>query len=277
MSHFTVLAIVPDKIMKKEERYIHEFIDLNMSRYDENKVVKPYNRECYCKKFLADSKAREEAGKSVGTIDSFRDIFKVKEEEIKKKYGIDKVENWDEWIKNEDNKKIWKQSREEEDDTWKELIKPFIELEGKLKEEYLKKLKPDLRCTDCGGTGIEKGVRYNPDSQWDWYRIGGRWDGFLTDNEQNTENGFNFDDKHETLKNNMIKIKDLIKKIKQKKEKDEYSTYAILTKDGEWASKGKMGWWGMSSDDKEDWPETYLKVLRACDLEDWGIVLDCHI
>jgi len=34
----------------------------------------------------------------------------------------------------------------------------------------------------------------NDNSFWDWYRIGGRWDGILTDNVQDvqeSENGFN--------------------------------------------------------------------------------------
>ena len=57
---------------------------------------------------------------------------------------------------------------------------------------------------------------WNEDSFWDWYRIGGRWDGILTDNEQSSENGFNFDDKHETIKNNSIKVSELLKKFKAK-------------------------------------------------------------
>lgn len=33
---------------------------------------------------------------------------------------------------------------------------------------------------------------YNPKSKWDWYRIGGRWDGWITGDERKSDGGFNF-------------------------------------------------------------------------------------
>ena len=43
----------------------------------------------------------------------------------------------------------------------------------------------------------------NPVARWDWYRIGGRWDGWITGNPQSSVYGFNFDKKHETVQNNI--------------------------------------------------------------------------
>lgn len=55
----------------------------------------------------------------------------------------------------------------------------------------------------------------NDNSFYDWYRIGGRWDGVITDNIQESEdNGFNFDDKHEMPQNNSLPAKVLLKKAK---------------------------------------------------------------
>lgn len=52
--------------------------------------------------------------------------------------------------------------------------------------------------------------------------------------------------------------------------------FAFVTPDGEWHSKGKMGWWAISWDEMPDdeWEQIYLdakeKYKKHC-------VLDCHI
>lgn len=59
----------------------------------------------------------------------------------------------------------------------------------------------------------------NRDSFWDWYRIGGRWDGAITDNPQRSDDGFNFNKRHETLKNNSIPVEELLEKVRGAQEK----------------------------------------------------------
>lgn len=56
----------------------------------------------------------------------------------------------------------------------------------------------------------------------------------------------------------------------------DFVPYALVTPEGEWIEKGKMGWWGMSFDEvgEDEWAETVMTVLRryrdclavACDL-----------
>src|SRR5699024_9687342 len=74
---------------------------------------------------------------------------------------------------------------------------------------------------------------YNPKSKWDWYKLGGRWSGMIK-----LHNGTQVD---------KAKIKDIANL-------NELKTFAVL-KDGQWYEKGEMGWFGMSSNDKEkrDW------------------------
>ena len=55
-------------------------------------------------------------------------------------------------------------------------------------------------------------------------------------------------------------------------------TFAILYK-GEWIERGKAGWWGSVTDEKEsaDWNEIYWKILDSVSDDDLLTVVDCHI
>ncbi|MBQ8997106.1 MAG: hypothetical protein IJ086_00270 [Clostridium sp.] len=143
---------------------------------------------------------------------------------------------------------------------------------------------------------------YNPDSKWDWYVIGGRWN-----NEIETKSG---------KKVNYARIKDIKfevelteEELAQAKEhysklisegdyfKPEYyqrrypkveayidsfnfSTYALLDAEGEWHEPGTMGWFGMSSAGPEEqtkFQSEYMQLIQEQDPEDWFVLVDCHI
>jgi len=59
------------------------------------------------------------------------------------------------------------------------------------------------------------------------------------------------------------------------------STYAVVTPDGKWWSKGDMGWWGMSSetgDESLDWDLHYKERFIDTAAPDWTVtIVDCHI
>ena len=65
------------------------------------------------------------------------------------------------------------------------------------------------------------------------------------------------------------------------RECSEFSTFAVVTNDGEWHEKGTMGWFGMSSETGEEsrqwhnsWFDTFIKNADP----DWRIaIVDCHI
>lgn len=56
------------------------------------------------------------------------------------------------------------------------------------------------------------------------------------------------------------------------------STYAVV-KDGQWYSKGKMGWWGMSDDklEQEDWNKRVAELIAGLDESTSITIVDCHI
>ena len=101
---------------------------------------------------------------------------------------------------------------------------------------------------------------YNPKAKWDWYVSGGRWDGMLRLKDRNLET-------NKAFKEDIANLESI-------------KTYAVV-KDGEWFEVGQMGWWGLSSETKEEkekWDkEFYDRFLK--DLPDGTLIsiFDCHI
>lgn len=60
-----------------------------------------------------------------------------------------------------------------------------------------------------------------------------------------------------------------------------FSTYAVVTPDGVWHGKGKMGWWAMSSETPEearDWEDQFKeRFITSSDPELLLTIVDCHI
>lgn len=90
---------------------------------------------------------------------------------------------------------------------------------------------------------------YNPNSKWDWYEVGGRWNGFYK-----TRDG-------ETVNQCLIGELDY---------NDDMSTYAVLTPDGEWYEKDE--------DNPNSWYNSYYNDFIAAYPDDYMITaVDIHI
>lgn len=118
---------------------------------------------------------------------------------------------------------------------------------------------------------------WNPNGKWDWYIIGGRWDGYLTKNEPEHDGKLHYEDKYQTIGNNLIEIDTHLKNILEGKF-DDSACYGLITGDGEWVESATMGWWGMTSDEKEEssWRDEYIKVLEKYS-GDYILGVDCHV
>jgi hypothetical protein len=97
----------------------------------------------------------------------------------------------------------------------------------------------------------EKGIyymrTYNPKSKWDYYSVGGRYDG--------------------SIPGNVCPVRDL---------PEDVTCFAIVTPDGEWHERGKLGWFGMVSDKSDTWEHDMLMLLgRHTDCIAIGV--DIHI
>jgi hypothetical protein len=234
MSHFLVGVIIP-----KDTASVRAKVEELLEPYDENTEVEEYDRDCYCIGNIASMEARKQTEEKLGTFQTFRDTYNALPKDQQPK--------------------------------WKDHIKPFVDLHEKLTKEHSQYQKPDKNCPDCHGTGKEKS-HYNPDSKWDWWRIGGRWDGIISNigkYRESEDNGFNFDPYHEDVKNNSCLVREL---------KANHLPFAIITPDGEWHEKGQMGWWGVTHNEKEDdkWNKELFESLKEYK-DDLIVGVDCHI
>ena len=108
------------------------------------------------------------------------------------------------------------------------------------------KVEPTPDCEDCNGSGTRV-TTYNPESKWDWYQIGGRWEGELPDN--------------------IFQLKDL---------PADFTTHAFITPHWEWKQKGRRGWWGIVTEENDNYEQEW-KDARKLYGDNVAVLLDCHI
>ena len=192
MSHFTVGIIVPNTLKHEE---IHSEIERLMAPFDENIEAPEYPGKCWCVGTVAEKYGQEVADREIGTWDAIRKSFH-ESDEYKKSASDDPFS-------------------EEVDNLWKEYIKEFRRdwdaAKFKAAQSHSEYQKPRHDCESCNGTGTYM-TTYNPKSQWDWYRVGGRWDGSLIENPRESENGFNFSSDHEQVENNSVSLDELVQR-----------------------------------------------------------------
>jgi hypothetical protein len=99
---------------------------------------------------------------------------------------------------------------------------------------------------------------YNPKSKWDWYVIGGRWDGWINGRETDRE-----------------AIEDNRATVRQAMERG-IIPHAIITPDGEWHERGRMSWWAILTTENENWEAQAREILAAYPGHDL-VIVDAHI
>ena len=178
--------------------------------------------------------------------------------------------------------------------------------EGKSDEECWQMVAEDSRTDEDGNIYST----YNPQSKWDWWYEGGRWCDMLNANGEPVDSG-RFGDLtfpvDEEAYQEALRFWDVAIDHKMAGDGEEYqlfykeeyyreyygdretyarqmaqfSTYAVLTPDGEWHAPGEMGWFGCSSESGEesrDWYDHYKERFLDTADPDWILtIIDCHI
>ena len=178
---------------------------------------------------------------------------------------------------------------------------------GKTDEECWQMVAEDEK-TDENGNILST---YNPQSTWDWWTVGGRWSGMLRLKNGSTVDSARIGDIDFALDERVyrrclrfwdvvvehqpqIEGEDFFNIYKESyyreffgdretyaRQQAQFSTYAVVTPDGVWHGKGKMGWWAMSSETAEearDWEEHYKeRFIDAFDEDMLLTIVDCHI
>ena len=128
---------------------------------------------------------------------------------------------------------------------------------------------------------------YNPESKWDWFSIGGRWDGSIKKKDGNFTNCCQLKDidftpyKEDDYEDATDWLGNPIKKLKEGNpyhytEKD--VPFCIVI-DGEWYERGEMGWFGCTSNEKEkdEWGKEFFNLLKDLPEDSEVTNVDFHI
>lgn len=54
-------------------------------------------------------------------------------------------------------------------------------------------------------------------------------------------------------------------------------TAFAVVKDGKWHERGEMGWFACVSNEKDNWPDQFEKLLASIKPDQWVTMVDCHI
>lgn len=239
----------PDKTAYEDSYSSHKLSDLigeKLEPFDENLDVPEYDRKCYCINRIAFRESDKMAQEKYGEISLLRETFYEKEEVIAAQSAHDE---------------------EKLDTLWKEYLKPYNDFREASEKEHPLYEKPDPECNECHGTGLYKS-EYNPQSKWDWYIIGGRWAGEARKIAP-------------LYHGNILSVSGLLEHdcklggdVNNKNES--YYPFSILAPESEWIERGNMGWWGMVSDEKDNWPDVLKETLTKYQ-DHYGVLVDVHI
>lgn len=256
MSHFYAIVLLRKECVNDE---VDEEIANLMEKYNENRIVEEYDTKCWC----VERKQREEKRKRIEKETGMS--WSTAREDFDKYFNEKFPVNPKTLTHDQKMEHLAKQQVE-----WEKFTAPLRNTECKYNTDDFN-VTPDAGCNECHGKGTVKST-YNPDSKWDWYVIGGRWDGVTQGKERDDgEGGFNFGPEHHQLQYNYSPVSDLIKR--------KVIPFALITPDGVWNERGKCGFWGIVKDPKcEDvWDSTVLDIYKNYEKDYVGIGLDCHI
>jgi hypothetical protein len=102
----------------------------------------------------------------------------------------------------------------------------------------------DPECEECGGTGVVTAT-YNPQQMFDWYEVGGRWDGVIQ-REAAVDAPWG-DSVSNNVGRNMVRVRDI---------GSSFIPWAVLTPDGTWHGGG-----GTAEKDEAAWAIELGRIL----------------
>ncbi len=250
-----------------------------LAKFDENIEVPEYDKPCYCIGMAARSAARSCADERAGTVDSIRkahnhdaDITAKRKRHTDLEFSKTKL--------TAEEKAEFKELDELLEARWGIAIAPYLAAERSAFDSHPDKASADKECDDCRGTGSRKSTG-NPIAKWDWWVIGGRWAGWIRgaeDSMPNDDVGSFGTSAHQQTRairnatlNNSRHVNEFPSPIP-----DDVIPFAIVTPDGQWNQKGDMGWFGMASNEKDDWKDEARGILAAHPTA-LAVAVDLHI
>ena len=109
---------------------------------------------------------------------------------------------------------------------------------------------------------------YNPNSKWDWYCVGGRWNGFLVLKERREDGS-------------IIEVNEAYFNEIDWDYMKEWNRipFCFVNEDGEWYEKGEMGWFAITTNEMEadTWQATFEEYINTVEDDCLVTVVDFHI
>lgn len=109
---------------------------------------------------------------------------------------------------------------------------------------------------------------YNPNSKWDWYCVGGRWNGFLVLKERKEDGS-------------IIEVNEAYFNEIDWDYMKEWNRipFCFVNEDGEWYEKGEMGWFAITTNEMEEdtWLVTFEEYINTVEDDCLVTVVDFHI
>lgn len=150
----------------------------------------------------------------------------------------------------------------------------------------------------------ENGTAFSEGSRWDWWEVGGRWDGRMTGDGIGTERPCHCVAGEGAVatapspdcywcagKGTVVEWQpnELVPALDRnscpgREVSPEFVPYAYVTPDGEWHERGRMGWWGITIEDEDGNGEKDADAWR----DEWTravgehsgnlvVLVDCHV
>lgn len=246
MSHFIALVMLDEEEVKD----VSAAVNKRMQPYDEGIAVPEYDAVCQCKEWKLFSEVNLKLHEEQQDIESYRKSFAYWSAEKEFDYNLD----------DEDE-------RERFHDEMRKAWVNHIEPHQKRRDEIRKELEPDVGidpyCDECNGTGTYIST-YNINSKWDWYVIGGRWDGFFADREAG-------DPYANRIDGNIASVQDA------KSLGEEKLPFAVLSPEG-WHERGQMHSFATVSGEKEqsNWMDEVSSLYDRYP-DHHVVAVDCHV
>jgi hypothetical protein len=260
MSHFITTVLVEGLEPDAQGNLIDEDIEAAMEEalapFNENTEVLRYKKDCYCIGHKARMAGREAVQEKFG--EPFLDACRAA---MAEKYpgGLP----------------IFGFNDDAEEAYWNALLKPREDAEAEATAAHPMAGKPDPECDECKGKGWHFST-YNKQSQWDWYRIGGRWNGFYLPTAEDADSApkGQYGLGVAQAAGNYIPVKDLLEKW----DAERFVSFALLTPEGDWLESGSMGWWGIVSGamSRDEWKQRFRETLEKYP-NAVAVAVDCHI
>lgn len=190
-----------------------------------------------------------------------------------------------------------------DEDAIAELMLPYCEVTDYITDKGALEFVEDEDCDVDPETG-RRGYWSNPNAKWDWYEVGGRFEGSLPlkggghadcakvsdidtspdeeayaaaleDWDKYANRGEHWLCKPEYFLSHYGDVETYAKAHSV------FYTHAVVTPDGEWSEVGEMGWFGMSdegADDTRKWVAEYKGRFIDPYMDGYEITfVDCHI